>query len=141
MSYEFELSSNSSRAEHTMLVIARANPSLLPECMNRQDFDCVGCVLANSVTCLLARDQEFASYLRYRISEDFRLRDVVRAVLKEHGRPMYWDIIASMVQARYPGVSKNMVYTVLTSYKADFIALDVGVYGLAGSHPKHDKLD
>lgn len=141
MSYEFELSSSSSRAEHTMLGIARTNPSLLPDCMSHQDFDCAGCALANPITCLLAIDHDFASYLRYRISEDFRLRDVVRAVMKEHGRPMYWDIIASMVQARYPEVSKNIVYTVLTSYKADFIALDVGVYGLAGSHPRHDKVD
>lgn len=140
MSYEFELSSSASLAEHIMLSVARNNPSLLPECMNLHDFNCVGCMVANVATCLLARDRDFASYIRYRISEDFRLRDIVRTVIKEHWRPMYWDIIASMVQARYPGVSKNTVYVVLTSYKSDFIALDVGVYCLA-AHDEHNKVD
>ena len=65
------------------------------------------------------------------MSEDYRLRDVIREVIREHGRPMYWDIIASMVRARHPQVSAHTVYILLSSYKTDFAKFDVGVYGLA----------
>jgi len=60
-----------------------------------------------------------------------QLRKVLREVIAEHGRPMYWDIIAAMVQAREPSVSKQLVYALLTGCRADFASFDVGVYGLA----------
>ena len=35
-------------------------------------------------------------------SDEFRLRDLIRTVIEEHGRPMFNDIIAAMVKARHP---------------------------------------
>lgn len=131
MSYQFEFSHSATRIERIMLSIARANVSLLPKCMISTRYDCADCPMADSRTCLLSRDSEFASYLRYQVSEDFRLRRLIRTVVREHGRPMYWDIIASMVQARYPEVPKHTVYTLLSSCTTDFATFDVGVYGLA----------
>ena len=131
MSYQFEFSYSATRAEHIMLSIARSNALLLPKCMRLRHYDCTDCPVANPDTCLLTRDEDFASYLRYRVSEDFRLRDLIRAVIKEHGRPMYWDIIASMVRARHPQISEHTVYMLLSSYKSEFVKFDVGVYGLA----------
>jgi len=131
MRYQFELSYSAPHAEHIVLSIARTDASLLPECIRSRHYDCVDCQVMNHDSCILARDEDFVSYLRYRVSEDFWLRDLIREVIKEHGRPMYWDIIASMVRARHPQVSEQMVYTLLSSYKAYFAKFDVGVYGLA----------
>ena len=136
MSYQFEFSYSATQAEHIVLSIARSDALLLPKCMRLRHYDCTYCPVANPDTCLLAKDEDFASYLRYRISEDFRLRDLIRAVIKDHGRPMYWDIIASMVRARYPQVSEHTVYILLSSYEADFAKFDIGVYGLAEWKPK-----
>jgi hypothetical protein len=102
MSYQFEFSYSATHAEHIVLSIARTDVSLLPECIRSRHYDCIDCLVANPDTCLLARDKDFVSYLRYQVSEDYRLRDVIREVIREHGRPMYWDIIASMVRARHP---------------------------------------
>lgn len=131
MSYQFEFSHSPAHAEYIVLSIARADASSLPRCIRSGHYDCIDCLVANPDTCLLARDKDFASYLRYQVSEDYRLRDVIREVIREHGRPMYWDIIASMVRARHPQVSAHTVYILLSSYKTDFAKFDVGVYGLA----------
>lgn len=119
-----------------MLSIARTDASLLPECIRSRHYDCIDCQVMNHDSCILARDEDFVSYLRYRVSEDFRLRDLIREVVKEHGRPMYWDIIASMVRARHPHVPEHTVYMLLGSYKSEFVKFDLGVYGLAGWESK-----
>ena len=64
-------------------------------------------------------------------SDEFRLRDLIRTVIEEHGRPMFRDIIAAMVKARRPQFSEHAVYQMLSSYKMEFKKFDVGVYGLA----------
>ena len=64
-------------------------------------------------------------------SDEFRLRDLIRLVIEEHGRPMFRDIIAAMVKAKHPQFSEHAVYQMLSSYKTEFKKLDVGVYGLA----------
>lgn len=131
MSYQFEFSYSATRAEYIVLSIARADASSLPKCIRSKHYDCIDCLVANPDTCLLARDKDFISYLRYRVSEDLQLRDAIREVIREHGRPMYWDIIASMVQARDPGITEHTIYTLLSSCKTHFTTFDLGVYGLA----------
>jgi hypothetical protein len=79
----------------------------------------------------MARDPDFASYLRFFIENELHVRNLIRKVIKEHGRPMYRDIIAAMVAHRYPQVSKRLVYLLLSAYSSDFASFDVGVYGLA----------
>ena len=132
---EFEdglsLSRNPERIERTLQYIARSNHSALPDCMRRARFDCSGCELAHPSWCVIAADADFASYLRHRIDSDVQLRKVIRQVIKEHGRPMFWDIIAAMVKARHPHVPRHVIYSLLSSCPADFAAIDVGVYGLA----------
>lgn len=138
MSYQFELSENPTGVEHKVLQIARTSDSSLPDCMRHRYFKCVYCTLADESTCLLAQDQEFASYLRYKVSEELRLRELIRTVIREHGRPMYWDIIVSMVQARNPGISTHMVYTLLNSCETHFATFGFGVYGLVEWRSKGD---
>lgn len=49
---------------------------------------------------------------------------------------MYWDVVASMVQARLSKASKQLVYTLLAACKVDFEAFDVGEYGLTEWKPE-----
>ena len=126
-----DFSKNPERIERTLQYIGRSTPSALPDCMRRTYFDCSECDLAHPSRCLIAADPDFASYLRHRIDGDSQLRSVIRQVIEEHGRPMFWDIIAEMVRARHPHVPRRVIYSILSSCPADFIAIDVGVYGLA----------
>ncbi len=64
-------------------------------------------------------------------SDEFRLRDLIRTVIQEHGRPIFRDIVATMVKARDAQFSEHAVYQMLSSYKAEFKKFDAGVYGLA----------
>lgn len=117
--------------QRVLLYIFRNNPSALPDCMRRISFDCSDCELAHPSSCIIAADPDFASYLKYQIDRDAQLRNVIRDVIAEHGRPMYWDIIASMVEVRVPDASSQVVYSLLSGCPADFVAIDRGVYGLA----------
>lgn len=129
----YDFSTQPSRIEYTILNIARRNPEELPDCMNHYHFSCRECYIENERTCLIAKDPYFASYLRYRLEFERSLRKALQTVLREHGRPMYWDIIADMVKARYPDLEapKHTIYVVLNTSTADFKNLEPGVYGLA----------
>ena len=129
-----ELSRNPVRIERILQHISSTSPFALPDCMRRTRFDCSNCELAHPSRCLIALDPGFASYLQYRINSDIQLRRVIRRVIKEHGRPMFWDIIAAMVQVRHPHVSRQVIYSVLSRCSADFAAINRGVYGLAEWH-------
>ena len=117
--------------QRALLHISRNSHPALPDCMRRLRFDCSNCELVNPSRCLIASDADFASFLRYQVDEDVQLRNVIRNVIKEHGRPLYWDIIVAMVQAREPQLSRLMIYSILSSCSADFTAVERGVYGLA----------
>lgn len=131
LGHVLDFSSSLAHIERTVYRIARASSSLLPDCMRHTYFDCKNCPLADPDTCLLAANPDFASYMRYQLERDMQVRKVIRKVIKEHGRPMYWDIIAAMVQAQYPQVSKQVIYVLLTSCNSDFARFEEGVYGLA----------
>lgn len=64
-------------------------------------------------------------------SDEFRLRNLIRTVIQEHGRPMFRDIVAAMVKARDAAFSERSIYQMLSSYGRDFAKFEVGVYGLA----------
>lgn len=64
-------------------------------------------------------------------SDEFRLRNLIRTVIQEHGRPMFRDIVAAMVKARDAQFLERSVYQMLSSYGRDFVKFEVGVYGLA----------
>ena len=128
---ELDFSREPERIQRVLQYISRNNPAALPDCMRRIRFDCSDCELAHPSSCLIAVDPDFASYVRYHIDRDIQLRNVIREVIAEHGRPMYWDIIASMVEVRFPNVSSQVVYSLLAGCPADFVAIDRGVYGLA----------
>ena len=132
-----DLSEDTERVQRTLQYISRNSPPALPDCMRRMRFDCSNCELAHPSRCLIATDPDFASYLRYQIDRDVQLRNVIRKVIKEHGRPLYWDIIAAMVQAREPHLSRQVIYSMLYSCSADFAAVERGVYGLAEWGSKH----
>ena len=128
----YDFSSRPGHIEYTIFNIAHYNPEELPDCMNHHQFSCRGCYIENEHTCLIARDPHFASYLRYRLEFELSLRKAIQTVLREHGRPMYWDIIADMVKARYPDLEtpKHTIYMILNTCKSDFKNLEPGVYGL-----------
>ena len=128
---DLDFSKEPERIQRVLQYISRNSPPALPDCMRRMRFDCTNCELAHPSRCLIASDPDFASYVRYQIDRDAQLRKVIRQVIREHGRPMFWDIIASMVQAREPHVSRQVIYSILSSCSADFAAIDRGVYGLA----------
>ena len=128
---ELDFSKDPDRIQRVLQYISRNNPPALPDCMRRIRFDCSNCELAHPSRCLIAADPDFASYVRYQIDRDIELRNVIRDVIAEHGRPLYWDIIASMVELREPYASSQVVYSILSSCSADFVAIDRGVYGLA----------
>lgn len=126
-----DLSGSPERVERTVQHVSRSRHLALPDCMRRARFDCTACELADPSWCLIAIDRDFASYLRHRIHNEMQLRNLIRQVIKEHGRPIFRDIIAAMVQARRSDVPRQLIYSLLSSCPADFAAIDVGVYGLA----------
>ena len=126
-----DFSTDPERIQRTLQYISRNRPSALPDCMRRLRFDCTGCELVHPSRCLIASDPDFASYLRYQVDRDVQLRNVIRKVIREHGRPLYWDIVVAMVQSRAPHLSRQVIYSVLSSCSADFTAVEHGVYGLA----------
>ena len=129
--YSYDFSRRPENIERVVFQILRTDPAQLPACMRRLFFRCDDCELTDPTTCLMARDPDFVSYLKFFIENELHVRNLIRRVIKEHGRPMYWDIIAAMVEHRYPRVSKRLVYLLLSAYPGDFASFDVGVYGLA----------
>jgi len=124
-------SRNPNVVEKAVFSLVRARSPLVPPCVIRVHYDCGSCVASEPATCLLAADPDFASYLRYFVAREAKLIELIRNVIKKHGRSMYWDIIVAMVQDIYPRVSKQSIYNLLASCKADFASFTEGVYGLA----------
>ncbi|MCJ7426369.1 MAG: hypothetical protein MUO17_04485 [Dehalococcoidales bacterium] len=63
-------------------------------------------------------------------SGQHQLCDTISTVIREHGRPMFRDIIAAMVNAKDPQFSEHAVYNILSTHSLVFQRRDVGIYGL-----------
>jgi hypothetical protein len=64
-------------------------------------------------------------------SGESKLRSLIQDVLTEHGRPIYRDIIATMVKDRDSRFSDRGIYNILSTHKSIFHRYEVGVYGLS----------
>lgn len=142
----YDFSTRPSRIENWIRRIARTDLALLPACVRARPIDCQDCSLTNPEACLIARDPHFASYLIHQIELDLihririgrhrppAIRDAIRRVLQEHGRPLHWDIIVAMVRDRFPKMRRyapDLIYGVLAASKDDFERVEPGVYWLA----------
>lgn len=127
-------SESPSHLENRIRRVARESPASLPACMRHEEAYCDACTFANPETCIISREPDFATAIKYRLEAEMALRKVIREVILQHGRPMYWDIIATMVQDRKPRVSRQLVYALLSTCRREFKSFGRGVYGVVDWH-------
>ena len=131
MVYGSQFASSLEEIERILVNIVRQGEAQLPSCITNAHYNCDECNLAFPVNCFIHSNWEIGSYLRYIIDRELRLRNLIRLVISEHGRPLYRDIIASMVQARDSSTPTSRIYAWLDSSTLYFKTFGFNIFGLS----------
>lgn len=134
MVYGVQFAGSLEHIERILTSIVRQDEAQLPPCIANIKYNCDECTLAYPDNCLISSNWEIGSYLRYIIDRELRLRKTIQLVISEHGRPLYQDIIASMVQARDSSIPNHAIYAWLDSCSVHFKAFGFNIYGLSEWH-------
>jgi len=102
---------------------------------------CHICEFFSAVECPIQRDRVilddaktlFAQNARYRQENDERRQTIIEtlfAELKEHGRPLHYEVIAKIMHDRHPSLKLNSwkIVRIMSWHPEKFSWVDVGVY-------------
>ena len=119
----------------------RVSPYDCPECLDTHEFNCNQCDFFAEWDCPLLRNPILIDDIRtiFDIHREWRAEQVrrqqaflraIHAELREHGRPLHYTVLASIVADRYPEleVSESSVRGFLAYHPDLFERVAEGVY-------------
>ncbi|OQC18258.1 MAG: hypothetical protein BWX72_00142 [Firmicutes bacterium ADurb.Bin080] len=93
--------------EAEIMYFARHSPELLPSCMVYQKFSCIDCQYGNKESCILLKDSDFLSLLRWKVvnlSKIAKNEDVsddivicIIDVFESHGSALHVDKVLGLL--------------------------------------------
>lgn len=129
---------STSQKDYALLYLAGTPIALLIEAVTEPTYEANGllrdlALVASENTTIMHSALQYQQILHSRQTGLDSASDALSKILREHGRPLHWEVLCQIIRDRFPDFqySDQVIYQALRQHKERFNPVTRGVYALA----------